>query len=200
MAMTSVPELADDPRIHAIMGAAFGVFGQYGYRKTSMEDIARAAGMSRAALYLHYRNKEDIYRSLVGQFFEGGIKALEVVLIPGLPASEAFPAGLEAMGGGAIEAMIASTHGRELLDAKSDIAGDLGASGEARMIAVWGEWFEAEAKAGRLSLAATDGDGRALARMFMAGWHGVKEQCATVDEYREAMSRMTAIFAASVRV
>ena len=68
------------------------------------------------------------------------------------------------------------------------------------MVIIWGEWLEAEAEAGRLSLAATDGDGRALAKMFMAGWHGVKEQCETVEDYRLDMARMTAIFAASVRV
>jgi AcrR family transcriptional regulator len=42
--------------------AAVGVFARYGYRKTSMEDVARAAGVSRQGLYLSFANKEELFR------------------------------------------------------------------------------------------------------------------------------------------
>src|SRR5581483_4919217 len=48
----------------AILAAAFARFTHYGFRRTSMEDIADEAGVSRAALYLHFRNKEELFRSL----------------------------------------------------------------------------------------------------------------------------------------
>ena len=47
-----------------ILGAAFVRFARYGFRRTSMEDIAGEAGVSRAALYLQFRNKEEIFKSL----------------------------------------------------------------------------------------------------------------------------------------
>ena len=56
-------------RQDAILDAAFHAFATYGYRRTAMDDIARGAGMSRTALYLHYRNKEDIFRSLALRYF-----------------------------------------------------------------------------------------------------------------------------------
>jgi AcrR family transcriptional regulator len=45
------------------LAAAATVFLRFGYRKTAMEDIARAAGMSRQGLYLHYATKEELFRA-----------------------------------------------------------------------------------------------------------------------------------------
>jgi AcrR family transcriptional regulator len=36
---------------------------QFGYRKTSMEDVAAAAEVSRHTLYLQFRNKERLFRA-----------------------------------------------------------------------------------------------------------------------------------------
>ncbi|MEM8731368.1 MAG: TetR family transcriptional regulator [Pseudomonadota bacterium] len=58
----------DDLRVESkrgtILRAAAAAFREFGVRKTSMEDIATRAGMSRSALYMHYRNKTDIQTSL----------------------------------------------------------------------------------------------------------------------------------------
>lgn len=40
--------------------AAFGLFSEQGYGASSMNQIAKAAGGSRANLYLHFRNKPDL--------------------------------------------------------------------------------------------------------------------------------------------
>jgi AcrR family transcriptional regulator len=58
-----------DPRAWSVMEAAYEVFLQYGVRRASMQDIADRAGMSRAALYLHYKNKADIFEALMGAYF-----------------------------------------------------------------------------------------------------------------------------------
>ena len=48
----------------AILLAASEQFKQYGYRKTSMDDIAKRMGVSRASLYSYFKNKDDIFRSV----------------------------------------------------------------------------------------------------------------------------------------
>ncbi|MFD0478697.1 TetR/AcrR family transcriptional regulator [Nonomuraea thailandensis] len=55
-----------------ILDAALQVFGRYGFRRTSMELIAQAAGVSRPALYKHYAGKEEIFRAVA----EGAIDRL----------------------------------------------------------------------------------------------------------------------------
>lgn len=51
-----------DARHLAVLDAAVSVFSRYGFRKTSMDDVARAAGVSRQGLYLQFANKEELFR------------------------------------------------------------------------------------------------------------------------------------------
>ncbi len=52
-------------RAERILAAASDLFAHYGYDKTTMEDIAHAAHVSKGALYLHYRSKEDLFDALI---------------------------------------------------------------------------------------------------------------------------------------
>lgn len=61
---------AADPnatRRAAIVAAAAGVFLRYGFKKTSMDDLARAAGLSRQGLYLHFPTKEAVFKEALLQ-------------------------------------------------------------------------------------------------------------------------------------
>jgi AcrR family transcriptional regulator len=51
-----------DTRREALLEAAVGVFARYGFRKTSMDEVARAAGVSRQGLYLLFADKEELFR------------------------------------------------------------------------------------------------------------------------------------------
>jgi AcrR family transcriptional regulator len=57
-------EVADPSaaRRAAILDAATGVFLRYGFKKTSMDDLARAAGLSRQGLYLSFATKEALFK------------------------------------------------------------------------------------------------------------------------------------------
>jgi AcrR family transcriptional regulator len=44
--MVEPPRMSDERRA-ALLAAAAEVFARYGYRKASMDDVARAAGLSR---------------------------------------------------------------------------------------------------------------------------------------------------------
>jgi AcrR family transcriptional regulator len=54
-----------DARHKAVLDAAVGVFARYGFRKASMDEVARAAGVSRQGLYLQFANKEELFRKAV---------------------------------------------------------------------------------------------------------------------------------------
>lgn len=45
-----------------MLDAAVAVFARFGFRKTSMDEVARAAGVSRQGLYLQFANKEELFR------------------------------------------------------------------------------------------------------------------------------------------
>ena len=48
-----------------ILRAAESVFVRYGFARTTMGDIAEAAGMSRPALYLQFKDKEAIFSRVI---------------------------------------------------------------------------------------------------------------------------------------
>jgi len=48
-----------------ILSAATRVFSEYGYKGASMRMIARSADISIGGLYLYFKNKEDLYTTLI---------------------------------------------------------------------------------------------------------------------------------------
>ncbi|WP_329135847.1 TetR/AcrR family transcriptional regulator [Streptomyces sp. NBC_01476] len=73
----AAPDIDDDPKRAAVLAAALGVFSRYGFQKTSMEAVAKAAGISRPGLYLLFPNKEQLYRATMQGVMERGQRAME---------------------------------------------------------------------------------------------------------------------------
>jgi AcrR family transcriptional regulator len=67
----------DESRRRRLLDVAFATFARYGYRKTSMEQVARAAQLSRQGLYLHFPSKEELFRAVVAHVLETGLSAAE---------------------------------------------------------------------------------------------------------------------------
>lgn len=60
----------DAERRREILDAALACFLQFGYAKTSLDDIAQRAGISRPLLYRKYKNKEDIFGACYDDVFD----------------------------------------------------------------------------------------------------------------------------------
>jgi AcrR family transcriptional regulator len=65
--MTSTSSTVDRTRQERVLAVALEVFGRYGFRKASMDEIARSADISRQGLYLHFANKDALFRAAVRQ-------------------------------------------------------------------------------------------------------------------------------------
>jgi AcrR family transcriptional regulator len=48
-----------------IATAAKEVFAEWGYQRATLEEIAQHAGMSKATIYLYYKNKDDLFLHVV---------------------------------------------------------------------------------------------------------------------------------------
>jgi AcrR family transcriptional regulator len=71
-----------------VLDAALAVFARHGFRKTSMEDVARAADISRQGLYLHFRDKEALFRAAIAKMIDDGLAALDAELARDAPIAE----------------------------------------------------------------------------------------------------------------
>lgn len=68
------------PRRDIILEAAIRVFGQSGYRKTSVDDLAEAAQISKQGLYLHFSSKEEVFRAALQKYLDDRLALVEKML------------------------------------------------------------------------------------------------------------------------
>jgi AcrR family transcriptional regulator len=177
----------------AILNAAFQAFSSYGYRRTAMDDIARCAGISRSALYLHWRNKEDIFRSLAVRYFEEAQRDMTRALAqPGQSLEAALMAGFVAKDGKFMAAVLTTPHGAELLDAGFAVTGDVAAAGEVLLAGVLADWLR--------GLALPEGIGTAdeVAVSILQAVKGLKTSVRTMEAYRAGQQRLARLFARAI--
>jgi AcrR family transcriptional regulator len=74
----------------ALTEAAARLFGERGFTDTPTEEIVRAAGVTRGALYHHFTDKEDLFRAV----FEGVEEQLVARAAEAVERSEDLKAGL----------------------------------------------------------------------------------------------------------
>jgi AcrR family transcriptional regulator len=58
-----------------VLKTALTVFARHGFSKTSIEDIAKAASISRQGIYLHFKNKDDIFGASIQKALDDGLQA-----------------------------------------------------------------------------------------------------------------------------
>jgi TetR/AcrR family acrAB operon transcriptional repressor len=74
----------------ALIDAAEEMFMEHGVARTSLEQIARHAGMTRGAVYWHFKNKADLFRAMLERIrmpFEDLIREVDDPAVNGSPLS-----------------------------------------------------------------------------------------------------------------
>ncbi|HAP75933.1 MAG TPA: hypothetical protein DCR14_07610 [Acidimicrobiaceae bacterium] len=190
-----VTRSAREETVADICSAAIAVFGAQGFAGTSMADIARAAGMSRPALYQYFDNKRDVFTSAFVQLFEQhASRALAELSAPG-PAAERLDAFLQRFDGDLWQRLAASPHADELMSAKDDaLAAEL--AGVRTRLAEGLATYLARLRPGRSAAARRQREGWVdLLRMSPLGF---KVDIPSVATYRHRLSALAHSVAAAV--
>ncbi|MCG7519150.1 TetR/AcrR family transcriptional regulator [Ruegeria sp. Ofav3-42] len=189
-------EIKDDTRQQAILTSAFQAFATYGFRKTSMDDIARGAGMSRPAVYLHFKNKEAIVSKLTELYYVEKSEAVAKALKTPGSIPDVFARAVQAQTEG-IAAILASPHGLEVLDSTKSLASDILSQGEADLAGLYAEWLLREEKAGRVRLTAEAGE---MAKTITAALKGLKVSAGGAEEYENLVTQFSKLIGAALEV
>ena len=56
-----------EARPEELIAAALTVFGERGFRQTTLEEVAARAGVSKGTVYLYFSSKDDLFRAVVTQ-------------------------------------------------------------------------------------------------------------------------------------
>lgn len=68
-----------EERQKQILDAAVMQFAQHGFHETRMEDIARASGLSKGAVYLYYKSKNAIIEALLRTLFAWELRGARAI-------------------------------------------------------------------------------------------------------------------------
>ncbi len=182
---------AADPRRRALLDAAVATFLRYGLKKTSMDDVAAAAHLSRQGLYLHFASKDVLFRSAVLHLVtESGAAARAALAQEGADLVDVVVAAFVAQHGVHFTAPIAAEHMAELVDAAHAAVGDALADADAAF---------ADALAARLKRAGLKRTrDRALA--LIAAATGLKHRRdTTLHDYTRDLRSIVALLVAEAR-
>jgi AcrR family transcriptional regulator len=112
-----------ESRREALLEAAVGVFARYGFRKASMDEVARAAGVSRQGLYLLFADKEELFRKALTHKLARQLSASVIALSRiGDPLEARIVAACDEWAGQFIGTMGADA--ADLMCASTSLAGD----------------------------------------------------------------------------
>lgn len=188
----------EEPRRARILDGATAVFLAYGFQRATMDDIARAAELSRPALYLQFPNKTGIYRAIAACLFEEALeRARQCLAFPG-PLAERLDRLVDYGLHDLLKDILASPHGADLIDRKNSLAGDLVVAWRERMDEILDEAIRAEAERARIDLAARDLSPRLLAETFFDALEGMRVRLGDAAPQPAAAKRLVRVIAAAV--
>jgi len=61
----------DNEQKELILSAAKKLFSRFGLEKTTMEDVAKAAGKGKSSLYYYFKSKEEVYAEVIRKEIAG---------------------------------------------------------------------------------------------------------------------------------
>jgi AcrR family transcriptional regulator len=189
----------DAGKRNRILEGALTVFLAYGYQRTTMDDIARAAEMSRPSLYLQFRNKADIYRAIAADIMDQSVLAAERAAAGPGDLAERLSGLIEDAVFSLHERLAGSPHAADIMDMKNNLAADLvGRWKDGLCRAIVGAIAEEVALTG-VDLAARDLSPPLLASLMMDGLEGMKLRIPDPQQQRRAARGLVRVVALAVQ-
>ncbi|MEU8825385.1 TetR/AcrR family transcriptional regulator [Streptomyces sp. NPDC048636] len=125
------PRGARRDRRTGILDAAAVTLLRHGFRKASVDEVARLAGISRQGLYQHFPTKDALFSATIDYLLETSIASSRTALeAPGIVLEERILNAFESMAGGTLVSRL-----DEILETAERLTGRLAAEMEAEIIA-----------------------------------------------------------------
>ncbi|MEM9135477.1 MAG: helix-turn-helix domain-containing protein [Actinomycetota bacterium] len=112
-------------RAEEIRRAAIPVFASQGFRRTSMADLAQAAGVSRPTVYQYFENRADVFRAAFQAVSEDATDAALAALMTDGTVTERLDGYLQRLKADGYETLAATPFGAELMEARHEFAADV---------------------------------------------------------------------------
>lgn len=185
----------------AVLSAAIDEFAAFGPRRASMEGIARRAGVSRATLYAHWRNRDELFRDLVAALHAEHEAEMATVLEDDAPFETRLLAMLEARFLRFVELTSASPHAAELYDSHGRLCGDIARASQERSEQLILKLLRQAVRTGEADLSGSGLSAAKVAGVLFDCAHGAKGEDASLarpDEFRARLRNAVAVLVAGL--
>jgi AcrR family transcriptional regulator len=187
------PRADSESRRAAILDAALRVFGQYGYRRTTMDDIASEAEIGKGTIYLSFASKEEVFQALSQRLVQRMLADAEAARRrPGATADK-LAAMHAAWFGTYAETIRHSPHAAELLDAKHRLSADVVADAATRYKRLVRDVLAESAATGELDLEPAGLTADTAAELLIASARGLESSAASPAAYRRHLDALVRV-------
>ncbi len=188
----------------ALLQAAMEEFSVHGFRRSSMESVARRAGVSRATLYTHWKGKEELFRALVRGLHEDHLAAMGAAASEHASGSleDRLVAVFEARFGQWVALTAVSPHAAELYDLHSRLCGDIARDSQERSERLLAGLLRDAVRRGEADLAASGLSAPKAAAALFDCAHGAKGEdpsSTTPAEFSERLGRIVRLVVSGLR-
>ena len=190
--------MTKDSKRDAILEAASEQFRQYGYRKTSMDDISKRLGISRASLYSHFDNKDDIFRGASNAIHAAALKNAKNQLADTQSLAIRLEQALLARHVPFHNAVIQSPHGGELFDEYSRLCGDIVLDSHKRFQTMLATALKAASQAGEINLKVAGVSASGAAELLNLSAAGLKHGAPDLAVFKKRVSGFVKVFVAGI--
>ncbi|PHR94047.1 MAG: hypothetical protein COA69_00170 [Robiginitomaculum sp.] len=175
-----------------VLKAALHCFKQYGFKRTSMDDIAKSAEMSRPALYLLFKNKTDIFRSIAARFHEITLTNAQTALDSDVDIQTKLLQAITIRKLPLYALAHDSVHGPELFDVTMSTAADINTQANTRFFASLEQAIQSAMDSGDIAPDTITGTITAteLSQILCAGAYGLKDMATNSDQYEALLTKM----------
>jgi AcrR family transcriptional regulator len=176
-----------DDKKSRILAAARSVFLRYGFKRVNMNDIAEAAGVSRPALYVLFKNKEEIFIEAYMRWIDETIAEIEAAMAQTALAKAKLARAFDIWAVGPFEMTRASPAAEELVECNFPFANVVREQGyatfEATIAPVVATLSETLPAASRIAPAR-------IAHVLVSAVRGFKQTAATPDDMRRLIDEL----------
>ncbi|MDJ0637060.1 MAG: TetR/AcrR family transcriptional regulator [Xenococcaceae cyanobacterium MO_188.B29] len=177
-----------------ILEAAQSCFFNYGFKRTSMEDIAKKVGISRPALYLHFQNKKAIFRALAAHLHQETLRQAEIAL---KGEGNVFDRILQAFERRSVElfALVCdSTHGEELIDINGQVATDIFLAAEQKFGMMLTQALRQAENNGEIQLQNLELNAERATELLINSAYGLKQASTNSEDYCSLLQQLIRVF------
>ncbi|MBV8036392.1 TetR/AcrR family transcriptional regulator [Roseateles sp.] len=174
-----------------VIQAAYGVFFRYGFARTTMGDLAKAAGMSRPALYLVYPGKGEVFQAVVEWMSDSLLASIESSLKPDWSLERKLTHVLELSVAQPYEQVKANPDAQDLLALDSQMPALESAYGKLQA------YLEGLLE-GPMKQSGRKGSASDLARTLMSAMRGFKLVAADAKDLRRLMAMQVGLVTAAL--